>query len=162
MGPGIGIATIVAAILCSHLDGQGIQGADWLGDLTKSISELNRNIQENVQQLNREVQERVQSNVEHAHRLTSNLDKKLVPGTAQTTGNNVVVSDGHGTRIVQSGRTSNGRTFVRESSDDIVDDTLRHVDKIYDPEANTTRVYGYTLNLKDPNAKPVLIDSPAT
>lgn len=76
-------------------------------------------------------------------------------------GNNMIVMNNGGTTIVQSGRTSDGKLFVRESTDKIVGDTLRHVERIYDPAMNTSKVHGYTLDLKDPNAKPVPIHEAA-
>lgn len=87
------------------------------------------------------------------------FDLVTAAGSVQTIGgNNVVLTNNDGTKIVQSGRTSDGKQYVRESTDKIVGDTLRHVDRIYDPATKTSRVYGYTLNLKDLTAKPVPID----
>lgn len=81
------------------------------------------------------------------------------PASMYTVGSgSSVIQTNDGTRIVQSGRTSDGKPYVRESTDKIVGDTLRHVERIYDPTTNSTKVHGYTLDLKDPNAKPVPIN----
>ncbi|XP_076240881.1 uncharacterized protein LOC143183255 isoform X2 [Calliopsis andreniformis] len=131
---------------------------NWLGGLTESIGELNKNIQQNVQQLNQRVQQTVQENLSQVHQLTGNLNEEMASGRMSVSGgNNVVLTNQDGTTIVQSGRTSDGKEYVRQSTDKIVGDTLRHVDRIYDPATNTSRVHGYTLDLKDPNAKPVPI-----
>lgn len=72
-------------------------------------------------------------------------------------GNNVIISNNDGMKIVHSGRTSDGKPYVRESTDKIVGDILRHVERIYDPTMNTSKVLGYTLDLKDPDARPIPI-----
>ncbi|XP_076630449.1 uncharacterized protein LOC143346333 [Colletes latitarsis] len=149
-------ALLLIAILSSGCVGQqaGL-GMDWLSGLHDSIHALNRNIQ----QVNQQVQDTVQGNLAQIHQLSGNLHEGLRAGTVQSIGgSNVVMTTQDGTRIVQSGRTSDGKEYVRESTDKIVGDTLRHVDRIYDPATNTTRVFGYTLDLKDLNSKPVLID----
>ncbi|XP_076677540.1 uncharacterized protein LOC143373832 isoform X2 [Andrena cerasifolii] len=154
----ISVAMLVGAFLCS-CSGQGILGMDWLSGLTESIGTLNRNIQHNVQQLNQQIQHTVQSNLAQVHRMTENLPKDIGTGNVQLSGvGNLVLQDNDGTTIVQSGRTSDGKTFVRKTTDRIVGDTLRHLERIYDPATNTSKMHGYTLNLKDPNAKPVPIN----
>ncbi|CAK9807420.1 hypothetical protein ANTQUA_LOCUS5191 [Anthophora quadrimaculata] len=155
-------AILVGVLLCSGSDGQASVGTDWLSGLSANIDALNRNIQQNVQQLNQRIQETVHGNLEQVHRLTENLNEELAtarPATVQAIGgNNVILSGNDGTKIVQSGRTSDGKPYVRETTDKIVGDTLRHVERIYDPTTNSSKVYGYTLDLKDPGAKPVPIN----
>ncbi|XP_017796661.1 PREDICTED: uncharacterized protein LOC108577941 [Habropoda laboriosa] len=159
------VAMIAGALLCSGSDGQVFVGTDWLDGLSANIDALNRNIQQNVQQLNERIQETVQGNLEQVREMTKNLKEELAtarPATVQAVGsNNVILSSNDGTKIVQSGRTSDGKPYVRETTDKIVGDTLRHVERIYDPTTNSSKVHGYTLDLKDPNAKPVPINDAA-
>lgn len=157
------VAILLGLLLCSGSDGQRILGMDWLGGLTANIDALNRNIQQNVQELNQRIQDTVQSNLAQVQRATENLNEEVASGRIQSVvgGNNMIVTNNGGTTIVQSGRTSDGKLFVRESTDKIVGDTLRHVERIYDPAMNTSKVHGYTLDLKDPNAKPVPIHEAA-
>ncbi|XP_029052785.1 uncharacterized protein LOC114880677 [Osmia bicornis bicornis] len=154
---------LVGAMLCSGCNGQAVPGTNWLQGLSQSIEALNRNIQQNVQQVNQRVQETVRSNLEQVDQLRENLNEGSGPGNVQIIGgnNNLFVSGQDGTKIVYSGRTSDGKPFVRETTDKVVGDTLRHVDKIYDPATKVSRVHGYTLDLKDPNAKPVPINDDA-
>ncbi|KAK9308865.1 hypothetical protein QLX08_001280 [Tetragonisca angustula] len=154
------VAIVVAAMSCRS-NGQVLGGTDWLRGLNENIEALNRNIQQNVQQLNQRIHETVQENLAHVHRMTENLNEELAnaPASVYTVGGgSSVIQSNDGTRIVQSGRTSDGKPYVRESTDRIVGDTLRHVERIYDPTTNSTKVHGYTLDLKDPNAKPVPIN----
>ncbi|XP_003692061.1 uncharacterized protein LOC100868947 isoform X1 [Apis florea] len=150
----ISVVIFVGAMLCSSSDGQVYMGTNWLKDLNENINALNRNIQQNMQQLQQRIHNTVQSNLERAHRLTENLANN--PNTIQMIGgSSVIVSNNDGTKIVQSGRTSDGKPYIRESTDKIIGDTLQHIEKIYDPITNTSKMHGYTLNLKDPSAKPV-------
>lgn len=163
---GIGVAAILVGVAClrSGADGQHVLGANWLSGLTSGLDALNRNIQDNVQQLNQRITESVNTEVAQVRRLTDDLNKGIADGTIRTNGggtivngNNIFVSDGRGTKTVQSGRTSDGTEYVRELSESTVGDTLRHVVKIYYPKANVTKIYGFTLDLKDIAAKPVPI-----
>ncbi|CAL7938336.1 unnamed protein product [Xylocopa violacea] len=156
----LSVAILVAAALCSSTNGQ----ADWLAGLNENIDALNKNIQQNVQHLNRQIHQTVQANLAQVHQLTDNLREKIatnVDVAQMIGGNNVILSTSDGTKIVQSGRTSDGKPYVRESTDKIVGDTLRHLERIYDPTTNSSKVHGYTLDLKDPNAKPVPINDAA-
>ncbi|KOC59162.1 hypothetical protein WH47_11238 [Habropoda laboriosa] len=163
--PEAGFARNVCVSIGSGSDGQVFVGTDWLDGLSANIDALNRNIQQNVQQLNERIQETVQGNLEQVREMTKNLKEELAtarPATVQAVGsNNVILSSNDGTKIVQSGRTSDGKPYVRETTDKIVGDTLRHVERIYDPTTNSSKVHGYTLDLKDPNAKPVPINDAA-
>ncbi|XP_076651542.1 uncharacterized protein LOC143358353 [Halictus rubicundus] len=162
----IGVAILVGvAFLRSGADGQYVLGETWANDLTRNLGLLNRNIQENVHQLNQRISDTVGAEVAQVRRLTDNLNEGIARGTIKTTGgvnivsgNNLIVSDNGGTRIVQSGRTSNGTAYVREISETVMGDTLRHVDKIHYPATNVTRVYGFTLDLNDVGTNPVPID----
>lgn len=160
---GVAFAIFVATMLCSGSNGQAYAGTGWLSGLSESIDALNRNIQQSVQQLNQQVQQTVQANLAQVHRMTDDLKERIATEGAavQTSGSNILVSGNDGTKIVQSGRTSDGKPYVRESVDKIVGDTLRHTERIYDPTTKTTKVHGYTLDLKDPNAKPVPINGDA-
>ncbi|KOX79710.1 hypothetical protein WN51_11320 [Melipona quadrifasciata] len=136
-------------------------GTDWLRGLNENIDALNRNINQNVHQLNRRIHETVQQNLAQVHRMTQNLHEDSSSSSSSIGGgggSSSVIQSNDGTRIVQSGRTSDGKPYVRESTDRIVGDTLRHVERIYDPTTNSTKVHGYTLDLKDPNARPVPIN----
>ncbi|XP_006563633.2 uncharacterized protein LOC726323 isoform X2 [Apis mellifera] len=149
----ISVVIFVGAMLCSS-DGQVYMGTNWLRDLHENINALNRNLQQNMYQLQQRIHNTVQRNLEHAHRLTENLDSNSNM-IQMIGGNSVIVTNNDGTKIVQSGRTSDGKPYIRESTDKIIGDTLRHIERIYDPITNTSKMHGYTLNLKDPSAKPV-------
>ncbi|XP_017765226.1 PREDICTED: uncharacterized protein LOC108554452 [Eufriesea mexicana] len=164
IGVGVSVAILVGAMLYSGTDGQTYVGTDWLKGLSQNIDALNRNIQQNVHQLNQRIQETVHGNLAQVYRLTENLNAEAATGPASVQaigGNNVILSGHDGTKIVHSGRTSDGKPFIRESTDKVVGDTLRHVERIYDPTTNTSKVHGYTLDLKDPGAKPVPINDTA-
>ncbi|XP_012237239.1 uncharacterized protein LOC132911744 isoform X1 [Bombus pascuorum] len=153
-------AMVATVMLCSRSSGQVYAGTDWLRGLHENIGALNRNIQHNVMQLNQRIQETVQANSAQIHRVTEKLNEELAHGPASVHkigGNNVIISNNDGMKIVHSGRTSDGKPYVRESTDKIVGDILRHVERIYDPTMNTSKVLGYTLDLKDPDAKPIPI-----
>ncbi|XP_076759194.1 uncharacterized protein LOC143428307 [Xylocopa sonorina] len=153
----LSVVILVAATLCSDTNGQ-----DWLAGLNENIDALNKNIQQNVQHLNRQIHQTVQTNLAQVHRLTDNLHDRITSNVVQMGGgNNVILTTNDGTKIVQSGRTSDGKPYIRESTDKIVGDTLRHLERIYDPTTNSSKVHGYTLDLKDPNAKPVPINDAA-
>ncbi|XP_017889416.1 uncharacterized protein LOC108630576 [Ceratina calcarata] len=160
---GVAFAIFVATMLCSGSNGQAHAGAGWLSGLSESIGALNRNIQQSVQQLNQQVQQTVQANLAQVHQMTNDLNERIATegNVVQTKGSNIFVSGNGETKIVQSGRTSDGKPYVRESIDKIVGDTLRHTERIYDPTTKETKVHAYTLDLKDPNAKPVPINDAA-
>lgn len=151
----ISVVILVGAMLCSISDGQVYMGTNWLKDLHENINALNRNLQQNMYQLQQRIHNTVQRNLEHVHRLTENLDNNSNNMMQMIGGNSVIVSNNDGTKIVQSGRTSDGKPYIRESTDKIIGDTLQHIERIYDPITNTSKMHGYTLNLKDPSAKPV-------
>ncbi|XP_053977372.1 uncharacterized protein LOC128875642 isoform X1 [Hylaeus volcanicus] len=165
------VAMLFGAILCSESVGQQMgSGIDWVNGLSDNINWLNRNIQQNVQRIHQQVNDNLEQAMTQGRRFSDNLSKQIAAasgnshsfssGSTQTfSSGNVLVTDNDGTRLVQSGRTSDGRQYIRESTDKLEGDMLRHVDRIYDPATNTTRVYGYILNLKDHNAKPVLIEA---
>ncbi|XP_076296056.1 uncharacterized protein LOC143216664 [Lasioglossum baleicum] len=161
---GIVAILVVVVLFRSGVDGQNILGTNWVNDLTRNLGALNRNIQENVQQLNQRISESVGSEVAQVRQLTDNLNEGIATGRIQAisggtivNGNNIVVSNERETKIVMSGRTSDGKAFVRELSESVVGDTLRHVVKITYPMLNVTRVYGFTIDLKHVDSKPVPI-----
>ncbi|XP_012146925.1 uncharacterized protein LOC100879309 [Megachile rotundata] len=148
------ICLAILVAMCSGSSGQW--SPDWVSGLSRNIEALNRNIQENVRQVNLGVQEAVRGSLEQARQATN---EKLISGDVQIIGgNNAIVSNQDGVKFVRSGHTSDGKPYTRESSEQIVGDVLRHVLKVYYPATNTTAVHGYTLDLKDPNAKPVPIN----
>lgn len=73
------------------------------------------------------------------------------------TGSTVVINGGSGgsTRVVFSGQGPNGEPYFRDSEDRIVGDVLHHTERVYNPSKKAMDEYRYTLDLKNPNAKPV-------
>ncbi|XP_043265961.1 uncharacterized protein LOC122405347 [Colletes gigas] len=148
-------ALLLIAILSSVCVGQQ-EGMDWQTSLNNNIQMLN-------QQIQRQVQATVQQNLAHAHGLTRNLNESTSNGSVSqsSSGNSIITTTQSGMKVIQSGVTSGGRTVVRETKESIVNDTLRHVVKIYEPPITATTntiVFGFTLDLNDVNAKPVPIN----
>ena len=79
-----------------------------------------------------------------------------------TPGSTIVVNGGYGgsSRTIFSGQGPDGEPYFRDSEDRIVGDILHHTDRIYNPARRTMDEFRYTLDLKDPNAKPVPIPVP--
>ncbi|XP_043256816.1 uncharacterized protein LOC122399855 [Colletes gigas] len=148
-------ALFLIAILRSVCVGQQ-EGLDWQSSLNDNIQSLN-------QQIQRQVQATVQQNLAHAHRQIRNLADRIRNGSMSHSGggSSSIMTIRNGMKAILSGVTSGGRTVVREIDESMVGNTLRHVVKIYEPPVTATTntiVFGFTLDLTDVNAKPVLVN----
>lgn len=71
-------------------------------------------------------------------------------------GSTILINGAGGvSRTVFSGQTSNGEPYFRDSEDRVVGKILHHTDRIYNPGTRKMEEFRYTLDLTDPEAKPV-------
>ncbi|XP_043282124.1 uncharacterized protein [Venturia canescens] len=140
--------------------GQGVLGQDFTKNLLANINQLTAGIQNNVQQTVHQIQENVQAHLAQIDRVNKDMAAKLGKDGQYTTtlgnGSTILINGVGGvSRTIFSGQTSNGEPYFRDSEDRVVGNILHHTDRIYNPTTRSMDEFRYTLDLKDPKAKPV-------
>nr|XP_033320935.1 uncharacterized protein LOC117217439 isoform X1 [Megalopta genalis] len=159
LGIVVAIVVGVAMLHSSGTNGQAIFGPNWLDGLTKSLGDLNKNIQESVRRQNQEITESLNralgQSLKEADRAIENA---VANGSiVSANGNNIVIASNGVSQILISGQTPNGIPYVRTIMESVQDGVLRHVEDIYYPKTNQTQTIAWTLDLNVPGAKPVPI-----
>lgn len=141
----------------------GLQG------VFEGITRMRESLQQNINQLNRQIHDNVRGYFSNVERFHEDLRKKIganMPSISDTNNGNAIVISSNGgatigaSRMVYSGYTPNGEPYYRDSERKVKDGILHHFERVYDSKEDRIKEYRYTLDLKDPDAKPVEV--PAT
>ncbi|XP_058797840.1 uncharacterized protein LOC131668037 [Phymastichus coffea] len=138
------------------------QHQNWFGDLFGNINRWTEGIQSNVHRMTQQIQHNVNEQVSRANQQVAealkNVDK--LNGTYVSAGDSsvIVTNSGGSSRKVQSGTDVNGNPYYVESENLVVGGILYHTDRVYNYTTKKLEEHRYTLNLSDPNAKPVYSD----
>lgn len=132
---------------------------NWMEGLFDHINKLNQNINENVGRITQDIQDNVQSQLARLDELQKQLNRTDFTALSRN-GNSIIINGSGGTsRTVYSGHTPDGQPYFRDTEERVVGDTLYHYERFYNPKTKNVEESRYTLNLSDPNAKPVPINN---
>ncbi|XP_066595725.1 uncharacterized protein [Prorops nasuta] len=134
---------------------------NWLGGLFQNIQKMTKEIQEDVDKLTRGIGENVKQQVAEANKLAKNAVEAAGNGTANSIsigdGSSVIMRNSGLQTVITSGVTEDGKPFYRATQEKVQGHILDHYEKVYEPNGKTLNEYRYTLDLKDPTAKPVFV-----
>ncbi|KAK0169147.1 hypothetical protein PV327_002893 [Microctonus hyperodae] len=149
--------------LISSSQGQ-ILNVNWVDNLMGSINQLNRNIQSNVQMLNRQIQNSVKQSMIDVDMYNQNIAHRLhkirvpIPMSSMSNGQTVILNSGTGgSQFVLSGYDTKGVPYYRAIEQAIINNVLKHIERIYNSTTDKFDIFGYTLDLADPKSKPIPI-----
>ncbi|XP_035740787.1 uncharacterized protein LOC118449821 isoform X1 [Vespa mandarinia] len=147
------------------------QTDDWLGGFKMDLSEFQRGIQQGVQNLQYNIQQNVEKSLADVRKLTANIEENVQEAIKKgelksyATDGSTIITSGPGTiitngglgtsRIITSGHLPNGQPYSYDIEDKVIGRTFYHTEKYYNQTKGGIDVTGYTLDLDDPNAKPV-------
>ncbi|XP_015181315.1 PREDICTED: uncharacterized protein LOC107068952 [Polistes dominula] len=153
------------------------QTNDWLYGFNMDLSKFQQQIQQGVQNLQKNIQSSVAKTLEDVDKVTSQIhedvakaaknghyDSVVSVGNGGTFissgGSGTVISNGPGTsKIITSGNLPNGDPYIREIEEKVIGKVLYHTERFYNQKTKKDKRTGYTLDLNDPNAEPVPLNT---
>ncbi|XP_044004862.1 uncharacterized protein LOC122849978 [Aphidius gifuensis] len=154
---------IILTILFIGSSSYGQLTPNWTKDILERVNKLNTNIQGNVVRLNKQIQEAMNGRLAFVDRLNEDVAKKVGKVTEEVrrlpkNSHTFTVNNNSGSsRVIVSGTGDDGQPYFRDIQDTVIDGTLFHTERVYNPKTKSMDVYEYTLDLNDPSAKPVPI-----
>lgn len=146
---------VAVLLLCGFLllnyQGKMSVNADFVSDILADVSRMNQAIQKSVT-----------AQVARAKGIAEQAVKKAKagfwPAGSSKTGSSGVILSGTGSNshFVSSGKDPKGKPYYMETDNVVVGDTLFHTERVYNASTKKIDERRYTVDLLNPNAKPVL------
>ncbi|XP_015109848.1 uncharacterized protein LOC107036415 [Diachasma alloeum] len=137
--------------------------ADWTSDLLSNIHRMTENIHNNVHQIQERVQANVRDHLARIDHLNHDINQRVaeINKEVENAGPTLRInSNGGSSRSIISGHLPNGEPYFRDVEERTIGDTLHRFENVYNPKTQQMERYHTTLDLKDPNAKPVPVPVP--
>ncbi|XP_015592206.1 uncharacterized protein LOC107266341 [Cephus cinctus] len=151
----------LVGVFVGSSQGQFDFGSDWTGGLFHDINGFGTKINDDISNLNQQIQQDVQKQINDVNKeILDEIAKAQKDGTMTSSGQSVSVSNINGRqRTFISGHTKSGQLYYRETEEQVINNILHHTDRVYDKNKKIIRETSYTLDLSNPNAKPVPVNS---
>ncbi|KAK2579337.1 hypothetical protein KPH14_008288 [Odynerus spinipes] len=168
------VKTLLTIGILAAVTNEG-QMDDWLAGLNENLNKLQHQIQESVQNIQTDVQRTVQKSLAHVDQITSRVNEDVEEAVRKggkgggghstiITGINsgtVVMNSPGSSRTITSGSLPDGKPFWYDVEDKVIGRNLYHTERYYNNSDKGIEVIAYTVNLDDPKAKPVPINTGA-